>query len=99
MSYTKGQLSATTKKAVINDIKAIEWEGEPVYPDYPDGYEVAKSSFKRFIVTPPRREVLEPAEFDSDGNKVKAAKLGNWRSKLVLPEGFNLSVFKTLSND
>ncbi len=97
MSYTKATLKASTKEAIENDIKSITWKGEKVYPDYPDGYEISFGPKERFIVTEPRQELIEPAEYDSEGKEIKAPVMGDWISHLVLPLGFDTSSLNTLS--
>lgn len=93
--YTKVTLQGSYE-AVIADIRSIQMNGEPVYPNYPEGYEVMGSNaFDRFVVTPPRQLVVTPAEFDSEGNVTQEAVLGDWQSKLVLPAGYDVSHFTT----
>jgi hypothetical protein len=99
MEYTRVSLKGSLAD-VLADIKAIVKDGEPAYPEYPDGYEVTGGSIhERFIVTQPRQEVIQSAEFDENENETKAAILGDWSSKLVLPAGYDVSHFNTLNND
>lgn len=96
MNYTKDTLKATTKQAIIDDIKSLTWNEEQVYPDYPEDYEKSFGPFERFVVSGIRQEVLEPAEFDAQGNETKAAVLGDWKCILVLPLGYDTSTLATL---
>lgn len=95
-TYTKATLRAATKAAIIADIKSIMHNDEPVYPDFPSDYEKSFGAFERYVVTEPRQIVLEPAEYDSSGNKTQAAVLGDWECKLVLPEGYDTSHLNTM---
>ena len=95
MNYTKATLQGTLE-AVLNDIKNIEYKGDKVYPNYPEGYEVMGDGvLDRFIVTSPRQEVITPATYNDQGEEITPAVLGDWKSKLVLPSGFDVSIFKT----
>lgn len=96
MKYTKVNLEAPTKEAILNDIRGIKWKGVEVYPDYPEGYELSFNSFERFVVTEPRQKVLVSPEFDDYGNQTKAAVLGNWECILVLPSEFDTGMLQTL---
>ena len=97
MGYTRVSLKGSLAD-VLADIKAILKEGEPAYPDYPEGYEVTGAGIHdRFIVTPPRQIVISGGEFDESGTETKAAILGDWESKLVLPFGYNVAHLKTCS--
>ena len=88
MEYHRLTLKGS-KADVIEDIKKV-------YPEYPEDYErIGESVHERFIVTEPRQEVIEPAEIDENGNETKAAILGDWKSNLVLPISFDISVFNT----
>lgn len=95
-TYTKATLKAATKEAIIDDIKSLTWNDEQVYPDFPNDYEKSFGPFERFVDTEPRQEVLEPAEFDAQGNETKAAVLGDWKCILVLPLGYDTSTLATL---
>lgn len=95
-TYTKATLRAATKEAIIADIKALTWNEEQVYPDYPQDYEKSFGPFERFVVSEPRQVELEPAEFDAQGNQTKAAVMGDWECKLVLPLGYDTSHLSTL---
>lgn len=97
MDYTKATLRAATKEAIIVDIKSIMHNGEPVYPGFPNDYEKSFGPFERYVVSEPRQLVLEPAEFDAQGNQTKAAVLGDWECKLVLPLGHDTSHLSTLA--
>jgi|GEM_PF-3108620 len=94
MNYTKTTLKGT-KVAVEADIKGLMWDGESVYPNYPEGYERSFGPFDRFIVTEPRQEVVSPGEYAEDSTLTKAPVLGDWVSHLVLPQGFDISNIKT----
>lgn len=98
-TYTKATLRAATKEAIITDIKSITHNGEPVYPDFPNDYEKSFGPFERYIVTDSRQIELEPAEYDAQGNQTKAAVLGDWECKLVLPSGFDTSSLQTLVSE
>jgi hypothetical protein len=95
MSYTKATLKGS-KAAVLADIRSIQKDGEPAYPEYPEGYEVTGSSaFERYVVTPPRKEVITPATYNESGEEITPAVLGDFISKLVLPAGYDTSHFAT----
>lgn len=98
MKFIKTTLKGT-KADVEADIKGLIWNGEAVYPDYPEGYERSFGPFKRFIVTEPRREILSPGEYDEWGSQIKAPILGDWVSLLVLPEGFDTSCLQSLVSE
>lgn len=95
-TYTKATLKAATKEAVIANIKSLTWNEEQVYPDFPNDYERSFGAFERFCVTTPRQIVLEQAEFDAQGNETKAAVMGDWECKLILPLGYDTSTLNTL---
>lgn len=95
MSYVKATLKGT-KAAVEADIKGLMWNGEAVYPDYPEGYERSFGPFDRFIVTEPRQEVVSPGEYAEDGTQTKAPVLGDWVSHLVLPHGYDTDSLATI---
>lgn len=95
-TYKRATLHAATKEAIIADIKSIMHNGEPVYPDFPNDYEKSFGPFERYVVTEPRQIELEPAEYNAQGNQTKAAVLGDWECKLVLPLGYDTSHFLTL---
>lgn len=90
MNYTKATLQAPTKEAIIADIKSIEWKGEAVYPDYPDGYEVSFAPFERFVIGSITQIIIEP------GNENTDPVLEDWQCKIVLPKGFDLSTLNTV---
>lgn len=93
--YTKLTLKGSYE-AILGDIKNIEYKGEKVYPNFPENYEfIGDSVYDRFVVTEPRQMILEPAEFDAEGNETKSAVLGDWECKLVLPQGYDTSHFNT----
>tara|TARA_R110001592_G_scaffold17518_2_gene73810 strand:- start:103040 stop:103330 length:291 start_codon:yes stop_codon:yes gene_type:complete len=93
--YIKATLKGS-KSSVLADIKSIQKDGEAVYPDYPDGYEVTGSSvFDRYVVTPPRQEVITPGGYAEDGTETTAPVMGDWVSQLVLPAGYDTSHFIT----
>jgi hypothetical protein len=95
MSYTKATLQGSLE-AIHADIKNIEYKGEKVYPEYPDGYEVTGDSVHdRFIVTKPRQIVLTPATYNESGEEITPAVMGDFISKLVLPAGYDTSHFAT----
>jgi hypothetical protein len=95
MEYTRVSLKGS-KADVLADIKAILKDGEPAYPNYPEGYEVTgESVHERYIVKPPRQEVIEAAEFDENGEEITPAVLGDFISKLVLPAGYDTSHLQT----
>lgn len=96
MSYQKATLSASTKEAIETDIKSLTWNGVHVYPDWPQGYERSFGTRDRFVVTEPRQEVIEPAIYDENGNEVTPSVLGDWKCKLVLPEGYPIESLQTL---
>lgn len=88
MEYQRLKLKGSLE-AVLSDIKKV-------YPEYPEDYEkIGESVHERYIVTEPRQEVLEQAEFDENGNETKAAILGDYESTVVLPSSFDISVFST----
>lgn len=88
MGYTKVILKGN-QEVVIADIKKV-------YPDYPNDYEkTGESPLDRYIVTTPRQEVLTPATYNDQGEEITPAVLSDWVSKLVLPSGFDTSVFNT----
>jgi hypothetical protein len=93
--YIKATLKGS-KAAVLADIKSIQKDGEAVYPDYPEGYEqIGNTVYDRFIVTPPRQEVLTPATFNEAGEEITPAVMGDFISKLVLPAGYDTIHFAT----
>jgi hypothetical protein len=95
MEYTRVSLKGSLAD-VLADIKAIEINGEVAYPNYPIDYEKTGDKVTdRYIVTTPRQEIISNAEFDENLNETKAAILGQWVSKMVLPSGFDVSIFKT----
>lgn len=98
MSFIKTTLKGS-KAAVVADIKGLMWNGEAVYPDYPEGYERSFGPFDRFIVTEPRQEVVSPGEYAEDGTQTKAPVLGDWVSHLVLPLGYDTSGLQTLASE
>ena len=95
MNYTKATLKGTLE-AVLNDIKGLTWNGEIVYPDYPNDYEKSFAPFERFVVSQPRQEVITPAEFNEEGEETTPAVLGDWVCKLVLPLGYDTSTLNTI---
>lgn len=96
MNYTKATLSAPTKEAIEADIRQLSWYGNPVYPAYPDGYEVSLGPFDRFVVSPPRQEEITPGEYDQNGDLINPPVLGDWVCHLVLPFGYDTSHLNTL---
>lgn len=96
MNYSKATLSAPTKEAIEADIRNLTWQGVSVYPNYPIDYEKSFGPFERFIVTPPRQEVITPAEYSQNGDLVNPPVLGNWICQLVLPSGYDTSHLNTL---
>jgi hypothetical protein len=95
MEYTRVSLKGS-KAAVLADIRSIQKDGEAVYPEYPEGYEVTGSSaFERYVVTPPRQELLTPATYNESDEEITPAVLGDFISKLVLPAGYDTSHFAT----
>ena len=99
MNYTKATLKGTLE-AVLNDIKDIEYQGEKVYPEYPDNYEVTGDTVHdRFIVPPPKQEVLTAGEFNEEGEELTPPVMGEYISYLVLPAGYDISHLKTAVND
>ena len=96
MAHLKATLKGT-KAAVLADIKNIEYQREKVYPEYPNDYETSFGALNRFIVTEPRQEVITPATYNDQGEEITPAVLGDWVSKLVLPSGFDTSVFNTIA--
>lgn len=99
MNYSKATLSAPNKEAIEADIRILSWNGKPVYPDYPDGYEVSMGPYQRFVVTPPCQEVIAPGEYTEDGTEITTPVLGNWVCKLVLPFGYETSNLSTKIDD
>jgi hypothetical protein len=95
MEYTRVSLKGS-KADVLADIKAILKNGEPAYPEYPEGYEVTGNSvFERYVVTTPRQEVHTPATYNESGEEITSAVMGDFISKLVLPSGYNTNHFQT----
>ena len=95
--YTKATLRGSLE-AVLADIRAIQLNGTPIYPNYPEGYEVMGSSvFDRFVVTTPRQLVITPAEFNEAGEEITPAVMGDYECKVVLPSGYDTSHFKTIA--
>tara|TARA_R110002096_G_scaffold129211_5_gene277908 strand:+ start:2936 stop:3229 length:294 start_codon:yes stop_codon:yes gene_type:complete len=95
MGYTKATLKGSLT-AVLTDIKFIQKDGEPVYLNYPAGYEVTGATVHdRYIVTEPRQEELIPATFNEAGEEISTAVLGDYVSQLVLPTGYDTSHFQT----
>tara|TARA_R110001592_G_scaffold268269_3_gene534533 strand:- start:44546 stop:44839 length:294 start_codon:yes stop_codon:yes gene_type:complete len=95
MNYTNLTLKGSLA-AVLTDIKSIQNNGEPVYPNYPADYEtIGNTVHDRFIVTEPRQEVITPATFNQAGEEVSAAVLGDYVSILVLPAGYDTGHFQT----
>lgn len=81
---------------VLADIKSIQHNGSSIYPNYPEDYEqMGTSVHDRFIVTPPRQEVLNPATYNGAGEETTPAVMGEFISKLVLPAGYDTSHFST----
>ena len=96
MNHIKAILKGTLAD-VLADIKNLTLNGELVYPNYPDGYEVTGATvLDRFIVTEPRQEVLTPAEFSEEGEETSPAVMGDYIAKLVLPSGYDTSGLTTL---
>tara|TARA_R110001592_G_scaffold74779_5_gene226879 strand:- start:7790 stop:8083 length:294 start_codon:yes stop_codon:yes gene_type:complete len=95
MTYTKITLKGSFE-AILIDIKNIEYKGEKVYPNFPEDYEfIGDTVHDRFIVTPPRQEVLSPATFNEAGEETTSAVMGDFISQLVLPAGYDTSHFAT----
>ena len=93
--YTKEILKGS-KSAVLADIKSIQHNGLPIYPNYPEDYEqIGTSVHDRFVVTPPRQEILTPATYNEAGEEITPPVMGDFISKLVLPEGYDTSHFST----
>lgn len=96
MKYLKLQLKGS-KQEVLDDILALEWNDQKVFPNWPEGYQISLRPGERFIVTDPRQEVLEPGQYSKDGEEVVPPVLGSWISNLVLPENYPTENFKTIN--
>ena len=95
MSYTKVTLKASLE-AVLADIQSILKDDSPVYPNYPEDYEqIGASVYDRFIVTPPRQEIITPGTYNELGEEITPPVLGDYISHLVLPAGYDTSHFIT----
>lgn len=95
MSFQRATLKGT-KAAVEADIKGLMWEGESVYPNYPQGYEKSFGPFERFVITPPTQEVLVLGEYSEDGSEITPPQMGDWVSHLVLPRGYDTESLSTI---
>ena len=96
MNHKKATLKGTLAN-VLADIKSLTLNGELVYPNYPDGYEVTGATvLDRFIVTEPRQEVLTQGEYNDQGEEITAPIMGDYIAKLVLPSGYDTSGLTTL---
>lgn len=95
MTYTKLTLKGSLA-AVLADIQSILKDGSPIYPNYPEDYEqIGDSVHDRFIVTPPRQEILTPGTYNELGEEITPPVLGDYISHLVLPAGYDTSHFIT----
>lgn len=93
--YTKTTLKGS-EAAVFADIKSIQKDGEALYPDYPEGYEKTGATVHdRYIVTPPRQEIITPGTYNELGEEITPPVLGDYISHLVLPTGYDTSHFNT----
>jgi len=95
-NYTKATLKAPTKAAIIADIQSLSWNGEQVYPDFPEDYERSFNAFERFVVMPPRQIVISPATYNEAGEEITPATMGDWACELVLPKNYNTSHLTTV---
>ena len=94
MNYTKITLKGLLAD-VLFDIHSLEWNNELVYPNYPEDYEKPFSAFERFIVTPPRQEIITPGTYNEAGEEITPPVLGDYISHLVLPADYDTSHFIT----
>tara|TARA_R110002050_G_scaffold243066_1_gene379407 strand:+ start:25069 stop:25362 length:294 start_codon:yes stop_codon:yes gene_type:complete len=95
MTYTKVILKGSLE-LVRSDIKSIECDGIPIYINYPEGYEVTGNTVHdRFIVTPPRQEIITPGTYNELGEEITPPVMGDYISHLVLPAGYDTSHFIT----
>lgn len=95
MHYLHIRLKASVEAEVEADIQSLQWNGEAVYPNYPEDYERSFGAHDRFVVTPPRQEVLTPGQYAEDGSEITAPVLGDWVSHLVLPASYDPSHLQT----
>jgi len=94
MGYTKVKLKGT-KAELINDIKRLTFNDELVYPNYPADYQKSFGNLNRFIVTTPSQEVITPGTYNEAGEETTPPVLGDFISKLVLPEGYDTASLVT----
>lgn len=95
MNYTKATLQSSTKQALIDDIEAISWNGEPVFTDFPNVQQVNFSGFDVFVVTNLSRIVVTQAEYNEAGEETASAVMGDWTCNIVLPKGYDTSTLNT----
>jgi len=80
-----------TKEAIEIDIKALTWNGELVYPNWPNGYERTFNPHERFIVGVLTQLVTTPAIFNEQGSLIEPEVYGDWECILVLPANYDTS--------
>lgn len=92
MNHSRTTLCGT-KEGILQDIRSIQYNDSPVYPNYPEEYEF-RDGAKVFIITDIYRKVLDPGDENTPPTLSE-----DYYCHLILPEQYDTSHLLNIYNE